>query len=79
MDPQARIHKVEQSEGIPPLLTRPQAARVLSVGLRTLDHLLASGDLPVVRIRGAVRIRYSAIESFLDARESRQNPKRAKR
>ena len=53
------------------LLTRQEAAESLSVSIRKLDMLIASGDLPAVRMGKAVRVRPSAIEYFIEARESR--------
>lgn len=60
------------------LLTRPEAAHALGVGLRTLDQLLADGEIAVVRIGAAVRIRPSAIEYFCEARETNLSAKRRK-
>ena len=58
------------------LMTRQEAAESLSVSIRKLDLLIASGDLPVVRMGKAVRVRPSAIEYFIEARESRMNPRK---
>jgi excisionase family DNA binding protein len=57
------------------LLDRPHAAAELSISLRTLDDLVARGELPVVRIGRAVRIRPTAIEYFIEARETRTKPR----
>jgi excisionase family DNA binding protein len=57
------------------LMTRQEAAESLSVSIRKLDQLIASGDLPAVRMGKAVRVRPSAIEYLIEARESR-GPKR---
>lgn len=54
-----------------PLLSRQAAAEVLNVSLRTTDELISSGDLPVVRIGRSVRIRPSAIDYLIEARETR--------
>lgn len=54
-----------------PLLTRQESAARLSQSVRTIDNLIASGDLPVVRIGRSIRIRPSAIDYFIEARESR--------
>lgn len=59
------------------LLTRPEAAQVLGISLRATDALIASGDLPVVRFGATVRVRPSAIEYLIEARESRNKPRRA--
>ena len=57
------------------LLTRQEAAAMLGIGLRTIDTLIASGDLPCVRIRRSVRLRPSALELFIESREMRRNPR----
>ena len=62
-----------------PLLTRRQAAEALGISLRSLDSLLATGDLPIVRIGASVRLRPSAIEYFCEARETRNNPRKTRR
>lgn len=53
------------------LLTRKEAAESLRQSVRMVDMLIASGELPAVRIGRSVRIRPSAIEYFISARESR--------
>lgn len=53
------------------LLTRREAAECLRQSVRMVDMLIASGELPAVRIGRSVRIRPSAIEYFISARESR--------
>jgi excisionase family DNA binding protein len=58
---------------IKPLLKREEAAEVLCLSIRKLDMLIDAGDIAVVRIGRSVRIRLSAIDSFIDARESRVN------
>ncbi len=39
-----------------PLMTIPAAASSLNVSRRTLDREIAAGMLPVIRIRGALRV-----------------------
>ena len=58
------------------LLTRQEAAESLSVSIRKLDMLIASGDLPAVRMGKAVRVRPTAIDYFIEARESRGSRKK---
>ncbi len=58
------------------LMTRQEAAAMLGIGLRTIDTLIASGDLPCVRIGRSVRFRPSALELFIESREMRRNPRR---
>jgi excisionase family DNA binding protein len=63
--------------GFESLLGRHEAAKMLSIGLRTLDQLLADGEIPVVRIgKTSVRFRPSALREFCEARETRLDPKR---
>ncbi len=52
-----------------PLLTRSEAAKALAVSVRKVDYLIAAGELPVVRMGRTIRIRPSAIEYFVEARE----------
>ena len=55
-----------------PLLTRKEAAITLGVSLRTVDELISTGDLPVVRLaKKCVRIRPSALDYLIEARETR--------
>jgi excisionase family DNA binding protein len=61
------------------LLTRPEAAAFLNVALRTVDALIATGDLPFVRLRRAIRFRPAAIQMFIEASECRRNPRTARK
>jgi excisionase family DNA binding protein len=57
------------------LLTKPQAALWLAVSRATLDRLIASHDIDVVRVgtgRGSVRITQRALEDY-----TRRNTTRA--
>lgn len=54
-----------------PLLTRQESAERLNQSVRTIDNLIATGELAVVRIGRSIRIRPSAIDYFIEARESR--------
>ena len=55
------------------LLTRAEAQKALGIHLRTLDRLIASGELPVVRFgRRITRIRRETLQEFLRARETRR-------
>jgi excisionase family DNA binding protein len=58
------------------LRTRQQAADFLGISLRTIDSLIASGELPCVPIKRSVRIRPSALEEFIESLETRRNPHR---
>lgn len=48
------------------VLTRPRAASALSISLRSLDRLLASGELPRVRIGRRVVVLQSDVEALLE-------------
>ena len=61
------------------LLTRQDAALALATCLRTVDEAIASGDLEIVAIGRSVRIRPSALESFIEARITRRNPRSTNR
>ncbi len=62
-----------------PLLNRKDAGSQLAVSLRTVDELISTGDLAVVRLGRAVRIRQSAIDYLIEANETRRNPRTGKR
>lgn len=54
-----------QSPAIGKLLSRRQAAALLGVSLRTFERIINDdGNLPHLRIRGAVRIRADDLESY---------------
>ena len=65
-----------KSAPIPALLSRPEAAGILGLSIRSTDALIAAGDLPVCRFGGTVRIRPGAIESLIEARETPHRPSR---
>ena len=55
-------------EGLIPLLrTRKEAAKLLGISERTVDALLAKGELPKVRIGRGVRILQDDILAYIDA------------
>ena len=54
------------------LLTIPQAARALGIGRSTFYDLIAAGELPVVHIRHSSRVRWSAIEEYIDRLQARE-------
>jgi excisionase family DNA binding protein len=55
---------------VPLLHTVPEAARMLSVSVRTVWRLVDDGTLPLTHIRGSARISDQAIRDFA-ARASR--------
>jgi len=60
---------------MPERLMRKEAAReVLQVSRATLDRLIESGDLPVVRVgKRGIRIRQSAIDALIERGSRRRD------
>jgi len=52
------------------LLTATEAARVLSVSPRTVWSMTASGELPVVRVRRAVRYSVDALREWIASNQT---------
>ena len=50
----------------PLLHTVPEAARLLSVSVRTVWRLIDDGTLPVAHVRGAARVSDEALRDFAD-------------
>jgi excisionase family DNA binding protein len=58
------------------LIDKHAVAAALSVSVRSVDRLRASGELASVRVRGRVRFRPDDVEAFVDAqRRSRALPR----
>ena len=50
----------------PPCMTRFELADLLQVSVRTVDRMIAAGEIPVRRVRGkAVRFLRSDVEQYL--------------
>jgi excisionase family DNA binding protein len=47
------------------LLTKQQAADLLSVSVRTLDRMRSTGEIQATRVRGSVRFAPDAIERYI--------------
>jgi len=61
-------------------MTRREVAELLAVSIRTVDELIHTGDLPTVRLGGkSVRFRPAAVQLYIEASESRRNPRTANR
>ena len=43
----------------------PEAAKLLSVSRGTMYRLLASGEVPTVRVRGLTRVSLAALEAWV--------------
>lgn len=53
-------------------LTIPQAAELLNISPRTVERLVAAGDIPVHRFgRSSVRIKRANLDAYTDAAEDR--------
>lgn len=52
------------------LLTAPEIAERLRFSLSHTYRLMATGELPTLRLGGARRVRESALEAWLEERES---------
>ena len=50
------------------VLTRPEAARLLRVSIRTLDFLVASRQVPFKRLGRSIRFSEKALEDFMNER-----------
>jgi excisionase family DNA binding protein len=66
----AHAEKTNDHEG-PALLTQAQAARILGVCRHTVRNLVLDGELPTVRLRGAVRYPRSAVQALAEGRATR--------
>jgi len=58
------------------LLSKQDAARMLGVSIRSLEHLVSRQEIPTRRIGRRVLIARSAIESFAKANTCTTLPKR---
>ena len=54
-----------EPESIEKLYTRKEAASALSISTVTLDRMIAAGELPRRKIRGAVRIPQGAVTAII--------------
>ena len=57
------------------LLNKAQACEILTVSLATLDRIVADGDLPVLRIRGQIRIQDQELLRYLGRCTERREPR----
>ena len=53
-------------------VTKRQVAERLSVGVRTLERMMATTDLPVHRVGGQRRFLWSEVVAWIAARERRE-------
>jgi excisionase family DNA binding protein len=55
------------------LLSKQDAAQLLGISMRTLDHLISKHELPTRRIGRRVLIARSGLESFVNAKTTNEN------
>jgi len=61
------LQAARRQEAAPePLLTKEDAAEVLGVSPRTLDTLLASGEIASIKVKRCRRIPPAALRSYID-------------
>ena len=56
----------------PLLIDKRAAADALSISVRGVERLIAEGKLPVVRVRGSVRIPVAAVRLIAVVKERRE-------
>jgi excisionase family DNA binding protein len=55
------------------LLRIPEAAETLGIGRTKIYELIATGELPTIRLGRAVRISVSALQKWVEAREQQES------
>jgi len=69
-----REHRMTFYEPVDPLLTRTEAASLMSVSISTIERRIKSGELRACKLgtglKNAVRIRRSEVERFLSDSET---------
>lgn len=56
------------------LLRVPEVAKALGLGRTKVYELIATGELPVIRLGRAVRVSVTALQKWVDEREKRSLP-----
>ena len=69
MDNNGRSTITNKAEKIPFLLTIPQAAEMMNISEAMVYKLIQNQSLPVVKLGRATRIRYAALDMWLQERE----------
>jgi excisionase family DNA binding protein len=49
------------------LITKSEAAEQLGVSLRTIERLIAAGQLPLVHVAGAARVRVADLGAYVQS------------
>lgn len=48
------------------LLSILEVAEILDVSKRTVDRMIASGDFPIVKVKGSTKILLSEVERYIE-------------
>ena len=56
------------------LLRVPEVAKALGLGRTKVYELIATGELPVIRLGRAVRVSVAALQKWVDERDKRSLP-----
>jgi excisionase family DNA binding protein len=59
------------------LLTREEVARVLKLSVRTVDRLIASEQIPFIKIDSSVRFRWAEIDEWIVGKSKPRDEARA--
>lgn len=49
------------------LITKKQAAELLSSSVRTVERIIASGDIDKIKIRGSVKVKLSQVMQLIES------------
>ena len=58
-----------QPPRLDPLIPIQEAARTLAVSVGTVKNLIADGDIPIKRVKGALRLRTSDVQAYIASQE----------
>lgn len=63
------LSKASNSQTLPTMtLSKSEVAQTLRISTRSVHTLIATGELPAVRVGGRVLVRADALQAFLDSR-----------
>ena len=56
------------------LLRIPEVAETLGIGRTKIDEMIATGELPTIRVGRAIRISVSTLQKWIEEREQQNMP-----
>lgn len=56
------------------LLTKREAASLLSISVRTLDRMRSTGEIQATKVRGVVRFEPASIQRYVVKQTARRRP-----